>query len=162
MSRRLCDVENLSDFHRYYHNSWVGWNDPENGSVTPVAVGHMYDTERVQLKFLHKAEGDKFSVGDWQNKTMADLYSNLDFGRPSIGMTEDEDTVIFLSYSTPRAPYKGLRTRDTRIHMFNDKDTRVRARKSINSERYDWIWQAFNPKYEGFKAAYKLLDEGKK
>jgi hypothetical protein len=161
MLLRPCDVENISDFNRYYTNSWVGYHeDPDSEKILPAFVSNPGTGTSTALKFLTK-KGGSWQLGSWNMLTLEDLEKHLDFGRPNIGMVDDGPTVVFLSYSTPRAPSKGLRTRDARINNFNDHEI-YRYRTPRSSERYDWIYHAFNPAYLNLDEALKQLNNGEK
>jgi hypothetical protein len=162
MKKRQCDVENISDFTRYYNNSWVGWRE-NNGNVTPILIGSQPASEYVSIKRLTR-QGDIFQNGPWLPVKMDAIKDFVDFGRPPIGMMQNNGTIVFMSYSTPRQPHKGLRTREVGINHFNSKDIAKKVNVPIprTETRLDWVWYAFNPEYTSIEEGFKLLENGEK
>ena len=157
--QRSCDVENLADFNRYYAASWVGWHPTDSAYISPCYVGPMLDGEHIQLRPLAK-EGDKYLVGTGWPVTWTDLKERIDFGLPDIGMLQDGPTILFCSYTTPRAAKKGFRARDIRVAEFNNWSIRKKHTLKHSNDRYDWTWQSFNPEYYSLGQAEDRLTKG--
>jgi len=158
--QRQCDVENLSDFARYYQSSWVGWHSDKEDKIVPCFVGSMLDHERIQLRALSKLETGQFHIDTGFSATWEGLKTQLDFGVPDLGMVQDGPTVWFCSYSTPRVPKKGYRSRDTQNTDFNSWDIRRKYVSRNGGDRYDWTWFVFNPEHYTLEQAEDKLNKG--
>jgi hypothetical protein len=157
--QRSCDVETLADFSRYYTQSWVGWHPTDSTYISPCYVGGLVDGEHVQLRPLSKEE-DKYLLGEGWLVTWTELKEHLDFGIPDIGMMQDGPTILFCSYTTPRAARKGLRIREVRVADFNNWAIRKKHSLRHNNDRYDWIWSSFNPEYSTLEQAEDKINRG--
>jgi hypothetical protein len=157
--KRTCDVENIGDFARYYQSSWVGWHGTDSADIQPCFVGRMDGADTVTLRPLVKGEDSHFSLKNTFPVYWTSLKEHVDFGVPDIGMIPDGPTILFASYSTPRVAKKGFRSRDTRIADFNSYDIKKKY-SAPGSERYDWIWFAFNPEYKSLEQAEEKLTKG--
>lgn len=158
--QRSCDVENLTDFVRYYNGSWVGWHPSDAAHIMPCHVGGQVNATQFQLRPLGKRENDQFFLDTPFLATWEELQGHIDFGAPDIGMMQDGPTVLFCSYSTPRVAKKGFRGRDTRTTEFNHWDIRRKYTSNGSRDRYDWIWFAFNPEYKSLEEIEDRLAKG--
>lgn len=156
---RACDVENISDFARYYQNSWVGWHSPDSDFIIPAMVSAPGVLDTVHLRLLRK-EKDDFSVDRASIVSWKSLLESIDFGIPEIGMFQDGPTLSYFSYSSPRAARKGFRPRELTDTTFNR--WAIRKRYVHGRDMYDKIWHAFNPTYKSLADAVKALDEGER
>jgi hypothetical protein len=161
---RACDVENLADFYRYYSNSWVGWHPSDSPHISPVVVGPIERGNiNINLRQLGKTAKGGYTLSDYFQTTWAKLIEHTEFGRPDIGMLKDGPTILFASYTTPRSPHKGFRVRELTLENFNSWDIRSQYTTGVKTtDRYEWIWDVFNPLYPKFGDAYEELQNGKK
>lgn len=160
--QRSCDVETIGDFSRYYGNSWVGWHDEKLDYVKPCFVGGQIDGANVALRALVKTDSvDQFRIEPHFPASFDTLKNSIDFGVPDIGMMQDGPTILFFSYTTPRVAKKGYRSREAMTADFNSWDIRKKYNwKSNIMERYDFIWNAFNPQYFTLEQAEEKLSGG--
>jgi len=157
--QRSCDVENLQDFTRYYLGSWVGWHGSDSTFIQPAYIGHAITADTAHVKFMSKNADGRFLVGGNTLVSWSEINKHIDFGVPDIGMIADGPTVRFCSYSTPRAAKKGFRPRDVKSLSFNNWEIRKKYVEGPQ-DRWDWVWFAFNPEYQGLERAENTLLNG--
>lgn len=159
MITRQCDVETVQDFARYYASSYVGWHGRLKEAVSPAYISNL-SGDRVLMRFLSK-DDSRINMSEAEEVTFKDIKEHVDFGRPTLGLTKDGPTIIFLSQSTPREGRKGLRVRESKIHEFNSFEIQsYYLRPATYSDRLDWVWSGFNPIYTPFQEALKQLESG--
>lgn len=133
-----------------------------DGKVVPAYVGSpSADLKESGIKLLDKSPDGKWTTGSWQWADLTTLKEKIDFGKPDIGMTPDGPTMVYLAYSTPRAPLKGLRTREARVNHFNTNDIRGYI-NPMGGDRYDWIDFSFNPHFATVDEAWEQINKGEK
>lgn len=157
---RSCDVENMDDFSRYYSSSWIGWHGSDAAHIQPCYVQGRMDAERVAFTPLAKTADGSFATGSRFYSYWSDVKEHIDFGMPDIGMLQDGPTVVFVSYKTPRIARKGYRPREAFVSDFNHWDIRKKYNNRQATDRYDWVWFAFNPEYKSLEQSEALINKG--
>lgn len=158
MLKRTCDVENLTDFSRYYSGAWINWNRNEKESY-PCYVGGLDTTQTIALRPLSRKENGYFVELPFTT-SWDELKEKAEFGVPSIGMMPDGPTISFCSYYTLRAPKKGFRSRDLSISDFNSWEIAKKYSKNSMDDRKDRVWFAFKPEYSTLEQAQEKLSKG--
>jgi len=74
-------------------------------------------------------------------------------------MIPDGPTVRFCTYTSPRAAKKGFRPRDIKAASFNNCEIRQKYAEGP-PDRYEWVYFAFNPEYQGLERAENALLNG--
>lgn len=157
--QRDCDVENLHDFARYYASSWVGWHPSDGAFIVPAFVGQWLGEDQLNLRFLSKAPGGGFTVGNHTPTSWTEVKAHIDFGIPDIGLYQDGPTIMYGSYASPRSPHKGYRPRNLVVSDFNQWAIRRKYTRS-SRDSYDWVWLAFNPEHKTLAQALDLIGKG--
>lgn len=152
---RPCDVENMSDFHRYYHSCYVGI--PRNGKVSPGLVISCGETNSLLQVITKQQDGSVIPVNEQID--FINLKSNSLFSRPLLGMISVKDRLMYQSVKGERAPKKGYNPRSTSHKVFLgwDVSTKIQVPRTAD---YDVVWTTYNPEYVGFREAFHKLANG--
>jgi len=160
MPRRNCDIETAEDFRRYY-DGWVG---VVVGDTTVPLKYHGNDGGNLCFYHLVRpTKDDKFTTEDGKYKfTWKEAQDNISFGCPPVGMVQNFEEVLYGSALAERHSSRGLRLDRVRFHDFNRWPLRAKLGPDlgIHQNRYDIVWQVFNPEYLSLHLALAKLTRG--
>lgn len=152
------DVESFADFLQYYSHRFVlAKNDPALMYFVDGPADHHRPARRAYMTAYRNGDNP---VQDIYNEEQ--LFSRIQFGLPSIGMTVFNDReLIYLYYRTTRAGSRGFGGDRISQHSFNGWNLQNYGLGKFNPADLSraWAaWGALNPKHVTLEAAWKDLN----
>lgn len=164
-TRRVCDVETMDDFLRYYAAGWIGI--PEKGKLLPARpsrlaradVNGREHRENIVTMNVIDMVGDLY-LSSARYFNYEELLNKAWFCRPWLGNIEYGPLLVYVSTNGVRQSAKGHQPTYLKHKAFSLWESRVRQTINNPMVTEEAIYKVFNPVYRTPEEVLNLAKQG--